>query len=271
MKNFFAALTTVVAVVTGPALAADMNVKPMPVKAPMMPAAYNWTGFYIGVNAGGAWANFDPTTSTVFSPTGYFALSSVPAIAAAGLQTSNPSGFTGGGQAGYNWQSGFVVFGVEADFEALHLSGTTTTGAVYPCCAPTAFSITSTTNTNWLFTARPRIGIANNNWLFYATGGLAVTDLHGTFTFADTFATAAESASISTTKAGWTVGGGVEAALWGNWILRGEYLYVNMGTETVTSTNLVAFTPRIAFPTNVFTHTMDLKASIARAGLSYKF
>jgi outer membrane immunogenic protein len=251
------------------AMAADMRPAPV-LKAPMMAPAYNWSGFYIGVNAGGAWGQFDPATSTVFSPVGYFATSSVPAINVAGAQSNHPSAFTGGGQIGYNWQAGMGVFGVELDIESLHLAATTTTGAVYPCCAPTAFSITSTTNTNWLFTARPRLGIASNNWLFYVTGGLAVTDLHGAFTFADTFATAAESGAISTTKVGYAVGGGVEAGLWGNWSLKGEFLYVNMGTVSTTSANLTAFTPPIAFPANVYTHSMDLKASIARLGLNYR-
>src|SRR5882672_3021397 len=86
-----------------PAIAADMKAAPVYTKAPMMPV-YSWTGAYIGVNAGYAWGDSEVSTSTVFSPTGYFALSSIPAIAAAGAQTINPNGFTGGGQIGYNWQ-----------------------------------------------------------------------------------------------------------------------------------------------------------------------
>ncbi len=66
----------------------------------------DWKGFYVGGNSGGVKGHSDAFTSTVFSPTGYFALSSVPAIAAVGHQTLSPSGFTGGGQAGYNFQTG---------------------------------------------------------------------------------------------------------------------------------------------------------------------
>jgi outer membrane immunogenic protein len=240
-------------------------------KAPVAVPVYNWTGFYIGGNVGGAWGNFDPTTSTVFSPVGYFATSSVPAINAAGIQSSKPSGVTGGFEAGYNWQIRNFVVGVEGDIEALSLSNSVSSGAVYPCCAPTAFTVTSNVSTTWLATIRGRLGYAVNNWLFFVTGGAAFTDLRGNFAFSDTFANAAESASFSDTKTGYTVGGGVEAGLWGNWSVKGEYLYANFGTLSASSTNLTAFAPAIAFPSNVFTHSLDLKANIARAALNYRF
>jgi outer membrane immunogenic protein len=183
-------------------------------KAPVAVPVYNWTGFYIGGNVGGAWGNFDPTTSTVFSPVGYFATSSVPAINAAGIQSSKPSGVTGGFEAGYNWKIRNFDLGVEGDLEALSLSNSMSSGAVYPCCAPTAFTVTSNVSTTWLATIRGRLGYAVNNWLFFVTGGAAFTDLRGNFAFSDTFANAAESASFSDTKTGYTVGGGVEAGLW---------------------------------------------------------
>jgi outer membrane immunogenic protein len=122
-----------------------------------------------------------------------------------------------------------------------------------------------------LFTARPRIGWAADNWLVYVTGGLAVGQVKANFVFTDTFATAFESGSISTTKAGWTVGVGGEVGLQGPWSLKFEYLYVNFGSVSINSTNLTAFTPPIPFPTNVFTHSVDLKSSIVRVGLNYRF
>jgi outer membrane immunogenic protein len=259
-------LALALALLTAPAVAADMPVKAVPMMAP----AYNWTGFYVGLNAGVAWGQFDPTTTTVFSPTGYFALSSTVAIGGAGNPIINPSAFTGGGQVGYNWQIGWAVIGLEADYESFRLSGTATSTTLYPCCAPTAFTLTTSTNTNWLFTARPRLGIAVDNWMFYGTGGVAVTDLHGNFTLSDTFATAAESGAISNTRTGWVAGAGGELG-WGHWSFKAEVLFLNFGNVTVTSTNLTAFTPPIAFPTNVFTHTMDLKAAIARGGINYRF
>ena len=201
----------------------------------------------------------------------YFATSSVPAIATAGQQTDNTNGFTGGGQLGYNWQSGNAVLGIETDFEYFRQHGSATSGAIYPCCAPTAFTINSSVTTDWLFTARPRLGWAINNWLLYVTGGVAITELKGNFIFTDTFATALETASASKTKAGWTVGGGVEAGLWSNWSVKAEYLYVDFGSVSTNSANLTAFVPPIAFPTNVFSHSLDLRSNIVRVGLNYRF
>ncbi len=110
-----------------------------------------------------------------------------------------------------------------------------------------------------------------NNWLFYATGGLAVTKLKADFTFTDTFANAFENDSISKTKAGWTVGGGIEIGLTKNWSIKTEYLYVNFGDVTTTNNNFTAFTPPIAFPTNSFTRMIDLQNHIVRVGLNYRF
>jgi outer membrane immunogenic protein len=217
MKTFLKALTFIGLAFSAPAFAADMSVKAPP--APVAPA-FSWTGFYLGVEGGGAWGGSDPTTTTVFSPTGYFATSSVPAIANAGRQHISSHGGTFGGELGYNWQSGFAVFGVETDFSWFRLDGSTGSGAVYPCCAPTAFGIGSSVQTDWLFTFRPRVGVASDHWMLYATGGVAVTNVKAAFAFVDTFATAAESASISTTKTGWVVGVGGEYAFAQSWSVK---------------------------------------------------
>ena len=276
MKSHLIAALGLTAWLAVPAMAADAGL-PAPVftKAPMAPA-YSWTGFYFGVNGGVGWGIFDPATSTVFSPTGYFAQSSVPAIAQipAFGQNGGPKidskEFTGGGHAGYNWQSGMAVYGIEADFEYFHLHGSIFGTGVYPCCAPTTFTVSTEAHTDWLLTARPRLGLAINNDLIYVTGGVAVTNLNATFQFTDTFATAAESGAISQTRVGWVVGGGYEGGLGGGWTARLEGLFVNFGSVSVTSANLTAFTPPIAFPTNVFTHSVDLRAAIVRFGVSYR-
>lgn len=97
----------------------------MPAKAPVraVPAVYSWAGWYVGLNAGGAWGHSDDPTSTVFSPLGYFAATSIPAVNAVGLQSTSVSGFTGGIQGGYNWQLNNFVAGVEADFGYFGLRG----------------------------------------------------------------------------------------------------------------------------------------------------
>jgi outer membrane immunogenic protein len=273
-----AAITVASAVAfTQMAVAADL-----PAKAPVPPApsVYNWTGWYAGVNAGGAWGHSDDPTSTVFSPIGYFAQSSVPVVNAAGAQSADLSGFTGGIQAGYNWQWSNLVTGIEADFVYFGLRGSSSGSGIYPCCAPAGFTVASSISTDWLATVRGRLGIANNNWLFFVTGGAAFTKLKGDFTFTDNcgnFATcngpagpnAAEAVSISQTKTGWTIGGGVEAGLWSKWTLKAEYLYLDFGSVSgvgvITTPGLNPFASN-----NPFTHSADLQSHIFRLGLNYR-
>ena len=239
--------------------------------------AQEFQGVYAGVYGGGSKGTSDVHTFTVFSPTGYFASSSVPAIATAGTQQVNPFGFHAGGVAGFNIElSHHFLFGMESDFGAMHMNETVTSGATYPCCAPTAFTINQRVQTDWLFTLRPRIGVTHGHALVYGTGGLAVTKLKYSELFTDTFATAHETGATNKNTRGWTAGGGVEYKLpLGSdlhWSVKGEYLYADFGNGVVVnSNNLTAFSPPIAFPTNVFTHAADLRAHIFRAGVNYRF
>lgn len=234
-------------------------------------AADDFKGFYVGANAGGAFGRFDVDTSPIFSPTGYFASTSTPAITAASAHQIKPNGFTVGGQAGYNWQWDDVVFGLEWDFGKMDLSGSTTVTQTYPCCAPTAFTVTQTGETSWVMTARPRVGVVFGHALFYLTAGGAVANVKYSALFTDTFATAHESASLEDKRPGWVAGAGTEFSLTHHLSVKGEYLYSGFGTSTVTSNNLTAFTPPIAFPTNIFTHTVSLHSGIARGGLNFRF
>jgi outer membrane immunogenic protein len=270
MRKMLFAGAAFLTVATGSAMAADIAKKaPIPVytKAPMMPV-YSWTGGYIGVNAGYSWGDSEVSTTAVAG--GYFANSSISAIATAGAQTINPNGFTGGGQIGYNWQVGSAtVVGLEADFEYFGLKRIVASGAVYPCCAPSVFAIGQGVKTDWLATFRARLGyLVTPSTLFYVTGGGAVANLQGAFAFLDTFGPALEFGSFNTAKLGWTAGGGVEWAMWSGWSAKAEYLFVSFPSVTTTSTNLVS--GGFAFPTSVFTHTADLDAHIVRLGLNYK-
>jgi outer membrane immunogenic protein len=268
MKKFLLAVASVGSVILGPASVQAADLAAQYTKAPMMAPAYNWTGFYVGGNVGGQWGSADPTTSTVFDPPGYFAASSVPAINAVGAQGVNSSSVTGGLTAGYNWQVNHAVLGLEGDINYFGVKGSATASAVYPCCAPTGFTVSSQVSADWLATIRGRIGfLAAPTWLLYATGGAAIAEVKGNFNFTDTFAAATESAAFRDTRLGWTAGVGTEYAVGGGWSLKAEYLYVDLGRSTVTSTNLLGG----AFPTNVFTHSVDLKSNIVRVGVNYKF
>jgi outer membrane immunogenic protein len=230
----------------------------------------DWKGFYLGGNVGVNISHSDATTVPIFSPTGYFAATSPPAIGALSPQHPDSTGFVGGGQAGYNFQGENFVFGVEADLGAMTGSGTRSSSGTYPCCAPTGFTVTQKVGHSWLLTARPRMALALGKALIYGTGGLAVTHINYQAVFTDTFATAHENGGVDDTKVGWTAGAGFEYKVAQRWSIKGEYLYAKFG-DLKTSTNLTAFAPPIAFPTNVFTHSVDLHPHIVRFGFNYHF
>ena len=168
--------------------AADMYAPRAPYTVNQPLNAYSWAGPYIGGNLGYEWG------SVRNNPT-------------------KPSGVAGGAQAGYNWQSGNWVFGVEGDIEATAAEDT---------FAPWKFS------NPWFGTLRGRAGYAISNVLFYGTGGLAFGELTG-----QTFGL-----SESHTTAGWTVGLGAEVGLAPHWSAKIEYLYVDLSSsQFVTVTN----------------------------------
>ena len=249
-------------------------------------ATYNWSGWYLGLNGGGNWGTSHASTTAAngfYFPylSGFFFSFLCPgitscndAVASAGNQRFNTSGFTGGFQGGYNWQSGNILVGIELDYQYFRSAGSKSVTVPFPSFPGLTMTVTTSMSTDWLFTARPRLGLVSSNWLFYGTGGLAVTRLKGTWSYTDNvfFPAASESASASTTKVGWTVGGGVEVALPGNWLIGGEYLYVKFNKVSTTSTNLVLGPPTLGpDPTTVFSHSADLASNIVRARLSKKF
>lgn len=180
----------------GSAGAADLSPRYQPIvpKAPIMSPAYNWTGFYLGINGGGAWgkANWDAIP-------GKF----------------DTSGGLVGGTVGYNWQTGPWVLGIEGDADWARIDGSTTAGtcAGLPC----------KTESNFLATVRGRVGYAFDRFLPYVTGGLAVGNIKNTY---PGFAT------VDNTNAGWTLGGGGEFAFAGNWTAKVEYLHVDLGSTS---------------------------------------
>ena len=234
-------------------------------------SAHDFTGGYVGLNIGGNAAYGKASTTTVFTPTGYFAASSIPAIAAAGNQSLNTTGFNFGAQAGYNWSiGGNWLLGVEADFGTNSDTAKMSSAGVYPCCAPTSFAVNSKVSTSWLLTVRPKLAWTWNDGMVYATGGLAMTDEKAAFLFTDTFATANESGVFTKTNTGWTIGAGLEEAWTDTWSWKVEYLHASFGGVGGTSTNLTAFgPPTIAFPANIFTHHASLQENILRFGINY--
>jgi outer membrane immunogenic protein len=271
------------ALLASPAIAADMPVKAPPAPPP---AAYSWTGFYVGLNAGGTWARSDASTTANCnvpgSPPAYFCDSTsgaanAAAVSAAGSGTITASGFTGGIQAGYNWQGPNLIYGFETDFGAFHLRGSRQGTGTYPVTlvavtAGAPFAVNSSFSTDWLYTLRGRVGVpVSPNLMAYATGGLAVTRLGVSNSFSDNVffpSGGTESANGNETKAGWVIGGGLEWALANNWSVKAEYLYFDFGKVTVTGT--------ITNPINGgyaqgISTSSDLTAQMARIGVNRKF
>jgi outer membrane immunogenic protein len=251
------------------AAAADMAVK---ARAPVMvPVSYDWSGFYVGGYAGGAWGQSDrslnaanPTTNTFYNP------ANIPGVIAAfGTTGGSSSGFTGGGQIGYDWQSlSPWVFGLEADFGAFQLNHIGTNTSFYTFNPLDPFTQTSSAKTEWLFTARPRVGVAADNWLFYATGGVAVTEIKTAYTYTDNVFQGFVAGGSSRTRAGWTAGGGVEwAPLRNDWTVKVEYLHLDFGNAGDTAT-MTGFVGPVA---PIFKYSANLRADTVRAGLNYKF
>ena len=234
-------------------------------------ATDDFKGFYVGATVGGASIHSNPSTTTVFSPTGYFSSSSPTAINLIGQQAITANGFTGGVQVGYNFQFSHFVFGLEGDYSSLNLSGSKSGTNFYPCCAPTNFTVNQNVTTSGLFDYRARLGIANGHYLAYVTGGVASATVNYTAVFTDTFATAKENGGYNSTRSGSVFGFGAEDKINPRVSIKGEYLFANFGSVTTTSTNLTAFTPPIAFPTNVFTHSANLSASLVRLGVNIHF
>ncbi len=267
-------------VAAGPVIAADISYKAVPAAAPM----YSWTGFYVGLNAGYAWGRSNTASSftcpaTLPAVCTYNAPENLAAIGAAGTGTLSPRGFTGGGQAGYNWQTGSIVFGIEADVEALALRAGRTAVAPIPSAPFLNFAVSTNVKTDWLATFRGRLGFTvAPTVLLYATGGLAVTNPQVTNGFADTlgtflgppFVNTAAASTATQTKAGWVAGGGLEWALGGNWTVKGEYLYMNFGSVTTTA-NVINTVFQPGAVVNPLTTSASLAAHVARVGVNFRF
>jgi outer membrane immunogenic protein len=265
MKRLLAAMAFAALPLAG-ASAADLS---LPLKSPAGPA-FNWSGFYVGGNAGGAWGN-EQVSQTFSAPAPFFAVDAA-AISSSASQSFKSGSATAGLQAGYNYQSGHWVFGGEVDFEYLGVRGSNSSSTIFPSTLPgggagppaTFFNTSTSVSADWLFTARPRIGWAVQDWLLYATGGLAV----GRESFSQNVALLApfvENSGFTTARVGWTVGAGVEYAIARNWSLRGEYLHVDLGTVNTTGT----LTP----PSPAVTQTGSVRVTteIARGGINYHF
>jgi len=253
MRRLVLALLASIAVV-GTAAAADMPVKAPVYKAPVVAPPYNWTGFYVGLNAGGSWGSQENDLVTV--PGGVTLLSN----------SDNLDGFIGGGQIGYNWQINQFVLGVEADFQG---SGQKADGSflipfIPAIVAPAVPGLTAnyTDKLEWFGTVRARAGYTWDRWLAYVTGGWAFG--HGTLSGTGTTTPAGTVLAFSTSQdySGWTIGGGLEWAFADHWSAKAEYLYIDFGNGPTVVVNTAG---SLAIASGKMTD------NIARLGVNYHF
>jgi outer membrane immunogenic protein len=235
--TILAAAITVGAV--APAAAADLPARaPASYKAPaIVEAAYDWSGFYVGINGGGATSdvdwNADPT----------------PGFASGDEGSHHPSGGTVGGQIGYRWQMSNVVFGVEAQGNWADFSGSSLS-LLFP-------GQTNQTRIDGFGLFTGQIGYAWDRALFYVKGGAAVTDNQYTAT-----ATLPPLIGVDTagdTRWGATVGVGFEYAFVPNWSFALEYDHLFMGNRDVISPTAFLITDHISENVDLITARINYK------------
>jgi outer membrane immunogenic protein len=260
---------------------------------PLAPPVFGWSGWYVGLNAGGGWSdngigNSFTQGDCTFAPASCAAFASTFNSLFPQKFDTHPSGFIGGGQIGYSWQ--FVsawVAGIEADFQGSDIRGTQSfANGPVPLFSPPSSDTVSLSGTgsqriDWFGTLRGQVGwLAANTLLVYATGGLAYGHTQTVVSFSGNFQEAAggiigifpatTALSQSRIKAGWAVGGGLEWMLAPQWSVKGEYLYYDLGHVTLDQTFDLQGTPPAHAAFNIHSDT-HFRGSIARLGVNYHF
>jgi len=219
----------------GSALAADMAVKaPPPVVAPI----YDWTGFYLGGEAGYSWINAATNYPNAF-PIG-------------NATTNHPDSGLFGGHVGYRWQlPSRWVLGLEISADSLFNQSVHSTPSGFPAGNDAVI------RANWMASARGSVGYAWNRSLLYVTGGAAYLNTDG-LTYLP-FLVPQVGTNYSSDRWGWTVGAGFAYALTNQWLVNLEYRYANFGTTTYNVPLFVAY------------QNVKLEQNLVLVGLSYKF
>ena len=271
------------------ASAADLPVK-APAYTPPTAMPNSWTGLYIGASAGYGWSDDDVAlAASGISPALSLTSLFVSAAASASTMTlnTNPRGFVGGGQLGYNYQNDRWVWGLEADFSGARITGSATKEQTVPVTGFPAILATITGKAeqtlDFLGTLRGRLGFTPvNSLLIYVSGGLAyghvksdanTWDAPLCFNALFPCSTGPASGSASSWRAGWSVGGGVESMLSfaPHWSVKVEYLYYDLGKITYALSSASVNNGPISVGTINTTATADFRGNIVRVGLNYKF
>lgn len=285
-------------------LAADLGARkadllPPPAPLPAAPAPM-WTGFYVGLNAGGTWSNNNTIDSgTIIAYQGAGSADAYTAALLSGPRASSTAGgFIGGGQIGYNWQSPFMggafLLGAEADIQGIAASGgnqsrwnvNNNAGLSYNNSVPYAITtnVRGSSNLSWLGTVRGRLGyLVTPTLLVYGTGGLAyggyTASMQLTQNWMDTSGAGLNflnygASNYSNTMVGYTVGGGAEWMFMTNWSAKVEYLYYDLGSATgllVNNAYGVDNAAGVNAVESITRYSKRVTGNIVRAGVNYHF
>jgi outer membrane immunogenic protein len=259
--------------------------------------SYNWSGWYVGGNAGWGWRNENAyPASAYYQSLGVFGYGSGTSYG-----TSTHDGFTAGGTLGYQYQLGHFVLGADYDFQYAGIAnnpryattsfakqtGTTTTSTTYtdPYTGITYTTITGTIpvygnytagnfdptdgdSNRWIGLARVRAGYAMDRWLLYATGGAAYRFSYSSsnpYVVQPNGSVITYSGYNEASAWGWVVGGGVEYGL-SDWITtRVEYLHMDFGAATYIDP---IATTALGRP---ITYKDDREVNMMRVGINFRF
>jgi outer membrane immunogenic protein len=266
--------------------AAELAVSPLYRPAPFVPRqTVEWTGLYLGVNAGYGWGQTstnssfegDPGAGAIFSAFNPLTGSNIAGVFTtpfglgatelAGARTGGSgklSGAIAGGQIGFNWQAGWAVFGAEIDAQWSGQTGSFATSCSTLFAA--GCSATDKVRLKSLLTGRGRFGVAFDWIMPYVTAGAALASVSDDLVVSVGGVTGPFDSNRAS-RLGWTAGAGVDFALTSNWSARLEYLYVNVdginGDQGTRIPNVLG----VGF----LNKNTDIHDNIVRVGLNYRF
>lgn len=247
----------------------------------LAPASYDWSGGSVGINTGAAFNGSEFKSRYSYTGQDDPGIDTLDLIDDLGFSDS-PSDvlFTAGILAGYNWQFGSFVLGLEGDMNYLAMDGklkNDASGVMSQVMAPENTTATDriSYDANWYGTVRGRLGYAMSNVLIYGTGGLAYgfMDVRQNLSAENGAESASWAGSTNGWNLGWTLGGGIEYAV-DRWVLGAEYLYVDLGTYKWSSMGNVSLTDPVLdtdWSQVKESGQADLAFSVARATLKYRF
>lgn len=208
-----AALAAGIFSISAPVLAADLIQTPPAVAVPEADA-FSWTGLYVGANAGYSWGTSNSAFTSTSAP---FAGTNI---------NSSPAGFIGGVQAGYNYQTGVLVLGVEAEASVSNITAS--------FADPLSPGDTVTAGSDYSGALLAKVGLGLDHFMPYLVGGVAAAHVYSNDTAPD-----ANDSGIFT---GWAAGAGVEYAVDDNWSIGTQYLHSSLTGPTFNASHAWAST-----------------------------